>query len=153
MNSEEILKYLGLFVLTVVLIYFICVVLKVNNDFIGTVMGKNLIEGLSNKENIAKEIENKIAENNKLISTLNDIGADYTENSDKMSELISTSKEVRMKSNIVDLLNNKGAFDTEKYPDMSATDKLNVCELLNEMQEYMDSNGKASSSSKKGFFS
>jgi len=116
-------------------------------------MGKNLIEGLSNKENIAKEIENKIAENNKLISTLNDMGADYTENSDKMSELISTSMEVRMKSNIVNLLNNKGAFDSEKYSDMSATDKLNVCELLNEMQEYMDSNGKVSSSSKKGFFS
>ena len=50
MNSEEILKYLGLFVLTVVLIYFICVVLKVNNDFIGTVMGKNLIEVLAIKK-------------------------------------------------------------------------------------------------------
>ncbi len=135
MNSEEILKYLGLFVLTVVLIYFICVVLKVNNDFIGTVMGKNLIEGLSNKEKIANEIENKIAEKKEVKGETGGGGGDYTENSDKMSELISTSKEVRMKSNIVDLLNNKGAFDTEKYPDMSATDKLNVCELLNEMQE------------------
>ena len=39
MNTEEFLKYLGCAVLGLVLIYFITVILKVNNDFIGSVLG------------------------------------------------------------------------------------------------------------------
>ena len=54
MNTDEMLKYLGCAVLLVVLIYFIGVILKVNNDFIGSVLGGKFREGLSNKEDIKK---------------------------------------------------------------------------------------------------
>ena len=37
------------------------VILKVNNDFIGSVLGGKFREGLSNKEDIKKTIENQIA--------------------------------------------------------------------------------------------
>ena len=55
MNTDEMLKYLGCAVLLVVLIYFVGVILKVNNDFIGSVLGGKFREGLSNKDTIKEK--------------------------------------------------------------------------------------------------
>ena len=52
------LKYLGCAVLGLLLIYLVTVILKVNNNFIGSVLGGNFIEGLSNKDQTKEGIEN-----------------------------------------------------------------------------------------------
>ena len=92
MNTEEFLKYLGCAVLGLLFIYFITVILKVNNDFIGSVLGGNFREGLSNKDEIANKIKELKKENDKAISNLNDQGGDVTENKDSLVALVDSWK-------------------------------------------------------------
>ena len=102
MNTEEFLKYLGCAVLGLVLIYFITVILKVNNDFIGSVLGGNIREGLSNKDEIKNKLEELKKINDKAISTLNDHGGDVTQNKDSLIALIDSWKERTMKQFVVE---------------------------------------------------
>ena len=97
MNTEEFLKYLGCAVLGLLIIYFITMILRVNNDFIGSVLGGNFREGLSNKDEIASKIKELKKENDKVISTLNDQGGDVTENKDNLVALVDSWKERVMK--------------------------------------------------------
>ena len=94
MNTEEFLKYLGCAVLGLVLIYFITVILKVNNDFIGSVLGENIREGLSNKDEIKNKLEELKKINDKAISTLNDHGGDVTQNKDKLELTLNNCKDI-----------------------------------------------------------
>ena len=66
MNTEEFLKYLGCAVLGLLIVYFITVILKVNNDFIGSVLGGKFREGLSNKDEIKNKLEELKKENDKI---------------------------------------------------------------------------------------
>ena len=44
MKTEDLMKYLGCTVLGLVLIYLTGVVLKINNDFVGSVLGGNFMQ-------------------------------------------------------------------------------------------------------------
>ena len=136
MNTEEFLKYLGCAVLGLLLIYFITVILKVNNDFIGSVLGGKFREGLSNKDEIKKKLEELKKENDKAISTLNDQGGDVTENKDSLIALIDSWKERVMKQFIVDGLM---VGDEKKLKDQ-AKDSVNLLTVLNELEEFVDGN-------------
>jgi len=136
MNTEEFLKYLGCAVLGLVFIYFITVILKVNNDFIGSVLGGKFREGLSNKDEIKKKIEKLKKENDKAISTLNDQGGDVTQNKDSLMALIDSWKERVMKQFIVDGLM---VGDEKKLKDQ-AKDSVNLLTVLNELEEFIDGN-------------
>ena len=134
MNTEEFLKYLGCAVLGLVLIYFITVILKVNNDFIGSVLGGNIREGLSNKDEIASKIKELKKENDKAISTLNDQGGDVTLNKDSLIALIDSWKERVMKQFVVDGL----MVGDEKKMKEQAKDSINLLTVLNELEEFVD---------------
>jgi len=134
MNTEEFLKYLGCAVLGLVLIYFITVILKVNNDFIGSVLGGNIREGLSNKDEIASKIKELTKENDKGISTLNDQGGDVTQNKDSLIALIDSWKERVMKQFVVDGL----MVGDEKKMKEQAKDSINLLTVLNELEEFVD---------------
>jgi len=134
MNTEEFLKYLGCAVLGLVLIYFITVILKVNNDFIGSVLGGNIREGLSNKDEIASKIKELKKENDKAISTLNDQGGDVTQNKDSLIALIDSWKERVMKQFVVDGL----MVGDEKKMKEQAKDSINLLTVLNELEEFVD---------------
>ena len=134
MNTEEFLKYLGCAVLGLLLIYFMTVILKVNNDFIGSVLGGKFREGLSNKDEIEKKIKELKKENDKAISTLNDQGGDVTQNKDSLMALIDSWKERIMKQFIVDGLM---VGDEKKLKDQ-AKDSVNLLTVLNELEEFID---------------
>lgn len=134
MNTEEFLKYLGCAVLGLVLIYFITVILKVNNDFIGSVLGGNIREGLSNKDEIASKIKELKKENDKAISTLNDQGGDVTQNKDSLIALIDSWKERVMKQFVVDGL----MVGDEKKMKEQSKDSINLLTVLNELEEFVD---------------
>ena len=134
MNTEEFLKYLGCAVLGLVLIYFITVILKVNNDFIGSVLGGNIREGLSNKDEIASKIKELTKENDKGISTLNDQGGDVTQNKDSLIALIDSWKERVMKQFVVDGL----MVGDEKKMKEQTKDSINLLTVLNELEEFVD---------------
>lgn len=134
MNTEEFLKYLGCAVLGLLLIYFITVILKVNNDFIGSVLGGKFREGLSNKDEIKKKLEELKKENDKAISTLNDQGGDVTENKDSLIALIDSWKERVMKQFVVDGLM---IGEEKKLKDLSK-DSVDVLTVLNELEEFID---------------
>jgi len=134
MNTEEFLKYLGCAVLGLVFIYFITMILKVNNDFIGSVLGGKFREGLSNKDEIEKKIKELKKENDKAISTLNDQGGDVTQNKDSLIALIDSWKERVMKQFIVDGLM---VGDEKKLKDQ-AKDSVNLLTVLNELEEFVD---------------
>jgi len=134
MNTEEFLKYLGCAVLGLLIIYFITVILKVNNDFIGSVLGGKFREGLSNKDEIKKKLEELKKENDKAISTLNDQGGDVTENKDSLIALIDSWKERVMKQFVVDGLI---VGDEKKLKDQ-AKDSVNLLTVLNELEEFVD---------------
>ena len=103
MNTDEMLKYLGCAVLLVVLIYFVGVILKVNNDFIGSVLGGKFREGLSNKDTIKENIEAAIKQQGTLLTELNDKGGDFSENKDLITKLIANYQEIIVKQNIVSM--------------------------------------------------
>ena len=134
MNTEEFLKYLGCAVLGLLFIYFITVILKVNNDFIGSVLGGKFREGLSNKDEIKKKLEELKKENDKAISTLNDQGGDVTENKDSLIALIDSWKERVMKQFVVDGLM---IGEEKKLKDLSK-DSVDVLTVLNELEEFID---------------
>ena len=134
MNTEEFLKYLGCAVLGLLIVYFITVILKVNNDFIGSVLGGKFQEGLSNKDEIKKKLEELKKENDKAISTLNDQGGDVTENKDSLIALIDSWKERVMKQFVVDGLI---VGDEKKLKDQ-AKDSVNLLTVLNELEEFVD---------------
>jgi len=134
MNTEEFLKYLGCAVLGLVFIYFITMILKVNNDFIGSVLGGKFREGLSNKDEIEKKIKELKKENDKAISTLNDQGGDVTQNKDSLIALIDSWKERVMKQFIVDGL----MVGEEKKLKDQAKDSVNLLTVLNELEEFVD---------------
>ena len=134
MNTEEFLKYLGCAVLGLLIVYFITVILKVNNDFIGSVLGGKFREGLSNKDEIEKKIKELKKENDKAISTLNDQGGDVTQNKDSLMALIDSWKERIMKQFIVDGLM---VGDEKKLKDQ-AKDSVNLLTVLNELEEFID---------------
>ena len=134
MNTEEFLKYLGCAVLGLLIVYFITVILKVNNDFIGSVLGGKFREGLSNKDEIKKKLEELKKENDKAISTLNDQGGDVTENKDSLIALIDSWKERVMKQFVVDGLI---VGDEKKLKDQ-AKDSVNLLTVLNELEEFID---------------
>ena len=134
MNTEEFLKYLGCAVLGLLIVYFITVILKVNNDFIGSVLGGKFREGLSNKDEIKKKLEELKKENDKAISTLNDQGGDVTENKDSLIALIDSWKERVMKQFVVDGLI---VGDEKKLKDQ-AKDSVNLLTVLNELEEFVD---------------
>ena len=130
MNTEEFLKYLGCAVLGLLFIYFITVILKVNNDFIGSVLGGNFREGLSNKDEIANKIKELKKENDKAISNLNDQGGDVTENKDSLVALVDSWKERVMKQFVVEGLM---VGDEKKLKDQ-AKDSVDLLTVLNELQ-------------------
>ncbi len=134
MNTEEFLKYLGCAVLGLLIVYFITVILKVNNDFIGSVLGGKFREGLSNKDEIKNKLEELKKENDKAISTLNDQGGDVTENKDSLIALIDSWKERVMKQFVVDGLI---VGDEKKLKDQ-AKDSVNLLTVLNELEEFID---------------
>jgi hypothetical protein len=134
MNTEEFLKYLGCAVLGLVLIYFITVILKVNNDFIGSVLGGNIREGLSNKDEIKNKLEELKKINDKAISTLNDHGGDVTQNKDSLIALIDSWKERTMKQFIVEGV----MVGEEKKMKEQAKDSINLLTILNELEEFID---------------
>lgn len=134
MNTEEFLKYLGCAVLGLVLIYFITVILKVNNDFIGSVLGGNIREGLSNKDEIKNKLEELKKINDKAISTLNDHGGDVTQNKDSLIALIDSWKERIMKQFIVEGM----MVGEEKKMKEQAKDSINLLTILNELEEFVD---------------
>ena len=134
MNTEEFLKYLGCAVLGLVLIYFITVILKVNNDFIGSVLGENIREGLSNKDEIKNKLEELKKINDKDISTLNDHGGDVTQNKDSLIALIDSWKERIMKQFIVERI----MVGEEKKMKEQAKDSINLLTILNELEEFVD---------------
>ena len=134
MNTEEFLKYLGCAVLGLLIVYFITVILKVNNDFIGSVLGGKFREGLSNKDEIKNKLEELKKENDKAISTLNDQGGDVTENKDSLIALIDSWKERVMKQFVVDGLI---VGDEKKLKDQ-AKDSVNLLTVLNELEEFVD---------------
>lgn len=134
MNTEEFLKYLGCAVLGLVLIYFITVILKVNNDFIGSVLGENIREGLSNKDEIKNKLEELKKINDKAISTLNDHGGDVTQNKDSLIALIDSWKERIMKQFIVEGM----MVGEEKKMKEQAKDSINLLTILNELEEFVD---------------
>jgi hypothetical protein len=134
MNTEEFLKYLGCAVLGLVLIYFITVILKVNNDFIGSVLGGNIREGLSNKDEIKNKLEELKKINDKAISTLNDHGGDVTQNKDSLIALIDSWKERTMKQFIVEGV----MVGEEKKMKEQAKDSINLLTVLNELEEFVD---------------
>ena len=136
MNTEEFLKYLGCAVLGLLIVYFITVILKVNNDFIGSVLGGKFREGLSNKDEIKNKLEELKKENDKAISTLNDQGGDVTENKDSLIALIDSWKERVMKQFVVDGLI---VGDEKKLKDQ-AKDSVNLLTVLNELEEFVDGN-------------
>ena len=162
MNTDEMLKYLGCAVLLVVLIYFIGVILKVNNDFIGSVLGGKFREGLSNKEDITKKIENQIASNEKSIKSFNDMGADFTENKDLLTKLNASYMELIMKANMVQMILGNGAWSFKatdgeggwkNLTNIKPQEELAYLTVLNEVQEYIDGGGGATTNAKKGYFS
>jgi hypothetical protein len=134
MNTEEFLKYLGCAVLGLLIIYFITMILRVNNDFIGSVLGGNFREGLSNKDEIASKIKELKKENDKVISTLNDQGGDVTENKDNLVALVDSWKERVMKQFVVEGLM---VGDEKKLKDQ-AKDSVNLLTILNELEEFID---------------
>ena len=134
MNTEEYLKYLGCTVLGLLFIYFITMILKVNNDFIGSVLGGKFREGLSNKDEIKKKIKELKKENDNAISTLNDHGGDVTQNKDSLISLIDSWKERVMKQFIVDGL----MVGDEKKLKEQAKDSVNLLTVLNELEEFVD---------------
>jgi len=134
MNTEEFLKYLGCAVLGLVLIYFITVILKVNNDFIGSVLGRDIREGLSNKDEIKNKLEELKKINDKAISTLNDHGGDVTQNKDSLIALIDSWKERIMKQFIVEGM----MVGEEKKMKEQAKDSINLLTILNELEEFVD---------------
>lgn len=134
MNTEEFLKYLGCAVLGLLIIYFITMILRVNNDFIGSVLGGNFREGLSNKDEIASKIKELKKENDKVISTLNDQGGDVTENKDNLVALVDSWKERVMKQFVVEGLM---VGDEKKLKDQ-AKDSVNLLTMLNELEEFID---------------
>ena len=134
MNTEEFLKYLGCAVLGLVLIYFITVILKVNNDFIGSVLGGDIREGLSNKDEIKNKLEELKKINDKAISTLNDHGGDVTQNKDSLIALIDSWKERIMKQFIVEGM----MVGEEKKMKEQAKDSINLLTILNELEEFVD---------------
>ena len=134
MNTEEFLKYLGCAVLGLLLIYFMTVILKVNNDFIGSVLGGKFREGLSNKDEIKNKLEELKKENDKAISTLNDQGGDVTENKDSLIALIDSWKERVMKQFVVDGLM---IGEEKKLKDLSK-DSVDILTVLNELEEFID---------------
>jgi hypothetical protein len=134
MNTEEFLKYLGCAVLGLLFIYFITMILKVNNDFIGSVLGGKFREGLSNKDEIKKKIKELKKENDNAISTLNDHGGDVTQNKDSLISLIDSWKERVMKQFIVDGL----MVGDEKKLKEQAKDSVNLLTVLNELEEFVD---------------
>ena len=156
------LKYLGCAILGLILIYLVTVVLKVNNDFIGSVLGGKFREGLSNKEDITKKIENQIASNTKMIKSFNDMGADFTENKDLLTKLNASYMELIMKANMVQMLSGEGAWKFKgtgsdggwkNLTNIKPQEELAYLTVLNEVQEYIDGGGAATTSAKKGYFS
>ena len=142
MNTEEMLKYLGCAVLLVVLIYFIGVILKVNNDFIGSVLGGKFREGLSNKDEVKEKIQNQIKSNTKMIKSLNDEGADFTENKDLITKLIVSYQELVMKQNITSMIQGKDKWKLDKLStnltNKGPQEDMAYLTVLNETQEYID---------------
>ena len=143
MNTDEMLKYLGCAVLLVVLIYFVGVILKVNNDFIGSVLGGKFREGLSNKDEIKEKIQNQIKSNTNMIKGLNDQGADFTENKDLITKLIVSYQELIMKQNIASMVQGKDKWSLKSLEKnlMNALpqEEMAYLTVLNETQEYIDS--------------
>ena len=109
-------------------------ILKVNNDFIGSVLGGKFREGLSNKDEIKKKIKELKKENDNAISTLNDHGGDVTQNKDSLISLIDSWKERVMKQFIVDGL----MVGDEKKLKEQAKDSVNLLTVLNELEEFVD---------------
>ena len=142
MNTDEMLKYLGCAVLLVVLIYFVGVILKVNNDFIGSVLGGKFREGLSNKDEIKEKIQNQIKSNTKMIKSLNDEGADFTENKDLITKLIVSYQELVMKQNITSMIQGKDKWKIDKLSsnltNKGPQEDMAYLTVLNETQEYID---------------
>ena len=142
MNTDEMLKYLGCAVLLVVLIYFVGVILKVNNDFIGSVLGGKFQEGLSNKDDIKEKIQNQIKSNAKMIKSLNDEGADFTENKDLITKLIVSYQELVMKQNITSMIQGKDKWKLDKLSsnltNKGPQEDMAYLTVLNETQEYID---------------
>ena len=108
--------------------------MRVNNDFIGSVLGGNFREGLSNKDEIASKIKELKKENDKVISTLNDQGGDVTENKDNLVALVDSWKERVMKQFVVEGLM---VGDEKKLKDQ-AKDSVNLLTILNELEEFID---------------
>ena len=142
MNTDEMLKYLGCAVLLVVLVYFVGVILKVNNDFIGSVLGGKFREGLSNKDDIKEKIQNQIKSNAKMIKSLNDEGADFTENKDLITKLIVSYQELVMKQNITSMIQGKDKWKLDKLSsnltNKGPQEDMAYLTVLNETQEYID---------------
>lgn len=149
MNTEDIMKYLGCAVLGLMLIYFVTVILKANNDLIGNVLKGKYREGLSNKDEIKKMIEKQININEKAIQFFNDMGADTTENSDLISKLVSTYTELVAKRYISEMIRGEGKLSSEKNTSQEVASQLT---MLNEIQDFVDGGGGSDKSAKSGFF-
>jgi hypothetical protein len=141
MNTDEMLKYLGCAVLGLMLIYLVTVVLKVNNNFIGSVLGGNFREGLSNKDQTKQMIESQLKKNEKIIKNLNDEGADFTENKDLITKLIESYHEMIIKYEIVNMNGGSGPWSaTNLSKNLQGDDNKAVAYLtvLNDTQEFID---------------
>jgi hypothetical protein len=141
MNTDEMLKYLGCAVLGLLLIYLVTVILKVNNNFIGSVLGGNFIEGLSNKDQAKEGIENQLKKNEKLIKELNDGGADFTENKDLITKLIASYQEMIIKNGILRMTRGEDQWSVANLTkNLQGDDNKAVAYLtvLNDTQEFID---------------
>ena len=145
MDTEELLKYLGCAVLLIVLIYIIVVVLRVNNDFIGSVLGGKFREGLTNNE--AEEATKKKEKIDKALKSAKNtlvmvkaFGGDYSGSEDEVSELLTTWKEITMRGALANLLriDNWTKADKVFKEDLKPEEKVSLLTLFNELQEFVD---------------
>ena len=149
MKAEDLMKYLGCTVLGLVLIYLIGVVLKVNNDFVGSVLGGNFIEGLTNKEQKQeaeknKQIDNGVKIAGDMLAFIKGMGVDpfIGGRKDKIQKILDDWKEIMMVGTITQFaqMKDKDAFQFDKWTKETLKPKatIEVLTLINEVQEYLD---------------
>jgi len=148
MDTEELLKYLGCAVLLIVLIYIIVVVLRVNNDFIGSVLGGKFREGLTNNEAEAatakkEKIDKALKSAKDTLAMVKAFGGDYSGNEDEVAELLTTWKEITMRGAIANLLTIDTWVKADKVfkEQLKPAEKVSFLTLINELQEFVEGDG------------
>ena len=148
MDTEELLKYLGCAVLLIVLIYIIVVVLRVNNDFIGSVLGGKFREGLTNNEAEAatakkEKIDKALKSAKDTLAMVKAFGGDYSGNEDEVAELLTTWKEITMRGAIANLLTIDTWVKADKVfkEQLKPAEKVSLLTLINELQEFVEGDG------------